>query len=147
MRVGHALIICLLGTSVACANEEHPRDAELLRQIGAAGCNPRVRVLGVTPDTLSKDAACRLATASLNYLGGGGGERVGILSADTSRLSSVLVKSAEVDRSRRRVEYYWEVTFANPGRAVSIVVRINRATGVFQASAGAPIDTTAVPDK
>jgi hypothetical protein len=127
-------------SATACSRQQ-PRDEAILEQIGKAGCNHRLRLIAIIPDSMSGGAACKLATGALAFLGSGGGNDVGFHSADTNRLTYVVVASNDYIFPDRPPKHFWSVGFANPAASTGIAVEINRVSGALDARLTGQLDT------
>lgn len=79
---------------------------------------------------LSNSFGCSLARRAVNEIATGGARALGIAQEDTSRVTSVTVRSfAFAGLNETPAEYYWSVSIRLRGRSRPIVIGIDQMTG------------------
>ena len=141
MRNPRLCVFAALATLAACSSNSsaQARDQVIISKLKKDGCNSRIQIIRTIPDTLNPGTACLLATAALNFIGGGGAKSIAVRATDTSQMTRAIVTSNAVSSPDAPTDYYWDIGFDLPARNMSVSVRIDRRTGAFDAKLAEPI--------
>jgi hypothetical protein len=114
-------------------------ESATLRRLSKNGCNARLELVRVMPDTLDRRTACVVATAALQFVGTGGARKLGVVPTDTTVLTRYTVASFDMSYpDSKPVQRYWLVEFSLPTKTRSLAVKIDRLNGSADAKFSEP---------
>jgi hypothetical protein len=132
--------VLLIALAASACGPPQQRDAKILASLAKNGCNQRIIIQPPLPfDSMPRAVACTLMTSAVQFVGRGGAVSAEVQPSDTAQFTEAAVSTFDLRYPDGPRQLYWLVEFGPPVRGHSLVIRIDRVTGDFEAKWTEPL--------